>query len=103
MLGAAITNFALLFKQRDYKLDKPVIDYDIALILTPTIIFGADLGVSLSDKWSDIATTSVYDRNRPDHSCHNGAFTPFNGFQGKCLQTKRGALKNYRIASSFNS
>jgi hypothetical protein len=49
MLGCSITNFCLLFNQRHFTLEKPIIDYDIALILVPTVAIGADLGVTLLD------------------------------------------------------
>lgn len=54
MLGANFANFFMLIIQRHPELNKPIIDYDIALILLPTNLFGSALGSMLNKMLPDI-------------------------------------------------
>ena len=48
MFGCNLINFFLLIPQRNPEEDKPLIDYQIALVLLPTVILGTDLGSTLN-------------------------------------------------------
>lgn len=54
MFGANFSNFFMLVPQRHPTLDRPVIDYDIALILLPTSLFGSALGSMLNKILPDL-------------------------------------------------
>lgn len=60
MFGANFSNFFLLIPQRHPEIDKPIIDYDIALILMPTVLFGSAIGSMLNTILPDIFLLVVW-------------------------------------------
>ena len=59
MFGANFANFFMLIPQRHPDLDKPIIDYEIALILLPTTLLGSALGAIFNKMLPDILLMSV--------------------------------------------
>ncbi|KAL4512562.1 hypothetical protein ABPG72_020399 [Tetrahymena utriculariae] len=60
LLGGVLSNVILLIFQRHPKKDKPIIDFDLALILVPTILLGTVLGVLMNIIISEIILSSVF-------------------------------------------
>ncbi|KAL4483024.1 hypothetical protein ABPG74_019050 [Tetrahymena malaccensis] len=60
LLGGVLSNVILLISQRHPKKDKPIIDFDLALILVPTILVGTVLGVMMNIIISEIILSSFF-------------------------------------------
>lgn len=55
--GAAISAVFFCMKQRHPTLDEPVIDYDLMLLIQPTLMLGISIGVILSVIFADWMVT----------------------------------------------
>lgn len=58
--GVNICNFGLLLFQRHPKINKPIIDYDVSLVLLPTVLFGSAFGALLNKVLPDLALICVF-------------------------------------------
>jgi len=55
--GAAISAVFFCLKQKHPTLDEPVIDYDLMLLIQPTLMLGISIGVILSVIFADWMVT----------------------------------------------
>lgn len=60
MFGSVVPNVILLVFQRHPSLNRPLIDYNIALVLNPTVLLGTTIGYYVNVLLPDLAVTILF-------------------------------------------